>query len=335
MALRELALFAGAGGGILGGHLLGWNTVCAVEIEKYPREILLQRQRDGILPRFPIWDDICTFDGRPWKGLVDIVSGGFPCQDISAAGKGVGITGERSGLWKEMSRVVCEVRPRFVLVENSPMLTSRGLDTVLGDLAEMGYDARWCVLGACEAGAPHERDRIWILAHTDGYADSTNKTEERKKKSISKKYRETGYSRRTNRTGINPEILAYSQFKGLERFPRNEANRRESGWNYQEQNRSTGSGGICWWDTDPAEVVDTENPDRRRADDTENSRGRTEETGRSNQPGTRAEHRSTQPRLGRVAHGVAHRVDRLKAIGNGQVSAVAAIAFIILSGGLI
>ena len=124
--MNELALFAGAGGGILGGHLLGWRTVCAVEIEDYPRRVLLARQRDGILPRFPIWDDIKTFDGTEWRGRVDVVSGGFPCQDISAAGKGAGLAGSRSGLWAEMARVIGEVQPACVWVENSPMLVIRG-----------------------------------------------------------------------------------------------------------------------------------------------------------------------------------------------------------------
>ena len=86
--MNELALFAGAGGGILGGHLLGWRTVCAVEWEAYPASILCARQNDGFLPPFPIWDDVQTFDGKPWAEIVDVVSGGFPCQDISAAGKG-------------------------------------------------------------------------------------------------------------------------------------------------------------------------------------------------------------------------------------------------------
>jgi len=162
--MNELALFAGAGGGILGGHLLGWRTVCAVEWEPYPTSVLMQRQNDGILPPFPIWDDVQTFDGKPWRGLVDVVSGGFPCQDISAAGKGAGIDGSRSGMWFHMARIIGEVRPRHVLVENSPMLTSRGLGRVLGDLATLGYDAEWGVLGAVDAGAPHKRDRIWIVA---------------------------------------------------------------------------------------------------------------------------------------------------------------------------
>jgi DNA (cytosine-5)-methyltransferase 1 len=163
--VNELALFAGAGGGILGGKLLGWRTVCAVEWDAYAASVLVARQNDGCLPPFPIWDDVQTFDGRPWRGIVDVVSGGFPCQDISAAGKGAGIDGERSGMWSHMARIIGEVRPRFAFVENSPMLTSRGLGTVLGDLATLGYDARWGVFSAGDVGARHERERCWIVAH--------------------------------------------------------------------------------------------------------------------------------------------------------------------------
>ena len=162
--LRELALFAGAGGGILGGHLLGWRTVCAVEYNAYARSVLLARQNDGTLPPFPIWDDVRTFNGKPWRGLVDVVSGGFPCQGVSVAGKGAGLEDERSGLWSEQCRIIGEVRPYFAWVENSPALTSRGLGTVLGDLAALGYDAQWGVLSGRDTGAVHLRDRIWILA---------------------------------------------------------------------------------------------------------------------------------------------------------------------------
>ena len=165
--MNELALFAGAGGGILGGHLLGWRTVCAVEWEAYPASVLVARQNDKILPPFPIWDDVQTFDGKPWRGIVDVVSGGFPCQDISAAGGGAGIDGEKSGMWREMARIIGEVRPKYAFVENSSMLVNNGLGTVLRDLAKMGYDAEWCVLGANDVGAKHKRDRIWIVAHTN------------------------------------------------------------------------------------------------------------------------------------------------------------------------
>ena len=166
--MHELALFAGAGGGILGGRAVGWRTVCAVEWDTYAAGVLLARQNDGLLEPFPVWDDVQTFDGRPWAGTVDVVSGGFPCQDISAAGKGAGIDGARSGMWFHMARIIGEVRPRFVFVENSPMLTSRGLGKVLGDLAALGFDAEWGVLGAAAVGAPHQRERIWIVAHATG-----------------------------------------------------------------------------------------------------------------------------------------------------------------------
>ena len=102
--MNELALFAGAGGGILGGKLLGWRTVCAVEWEPYPASVLCARQNDGLLPTFPIWDDVQTFDGRPWRGIVQVVSGGFPCQDISVAGGGgesQGKNQECGNIWQE------------------------------------------------------------------------------------------------------------------------------------------------------------------------------------------------------------------------------------------
>ena len=163
--MNELALFAGAGGGILGGKLLGWRTVCAVECDAYAAALLAQRQNDGCLEPFPIWSDVETFDGKPWEGIVDVVSGGFPCQDISCAGNGEGLSGKRSGLWSEMARIVGEIRPKYIIVENSPMLTIRGFGTVLGDLAEMGFNARWGVLGADAAGLPHRRARIWVVAN--------------------------------------------------------------------------------------------------------------------------------------------------------------------------
>jgi DNA (cytosine-5)-methyltransferase 1 len=138
--------------------------VCAVELDAFCRDSLVARQNDQTLEAFPIWDDVVTFDGRPWRGVVDVVSGGFPCTDISAAGKGAGIDGSASGLWSEFARIIGEVQPRFAFIENSPLLTRRGLGRVLSDLAALGYDAQWCVLGAVDAQAPHKRERIWILA---------------------------------------------------------------------------------------------------------------------------------------------------------------------------
>jgi DNA (cytosine-5)-methyltransferase 1 len=164
--MNELALFAGIGGGILGTQLLGHRCVCAVEFDPHAQSVLLARQNEGLLPAFPVWDDVTTFDGRPWKGIVDVVSGGFPCQDISVAGKQKGLTGERSGLWKEMSRIIGEVCPKIAFIENSPQLTRLGLDKVLWDLAEMGFDAEWGCIGAHNANAPHKRERIWVVAYS-------------------------------------------------------------------------------------------------------------------------------------------------------------------------
>lgn len=162
--MNELALFAGIGGGILGGQLLGWRTICAVENDPYAASVLVARQNDGSLPAFPIWSDICDFDGTRWRGRVDVISGGFPCQDVSSAGSGKGLSGKRSGLWYEMLRVVREVRSRYVFIENSPLLRRRGLHAILNGLAEAGYHATWAVLGAADLGAPHIRKRMWILA---------------------------------------------------------------------------------------------------------------------------------------------------------------------------
>lgn len=191
-ALRELALFAGAGGGILGGNLLGWETVCAVEWNEYAASVLAARQNDGILSPFPIWDDVQTFDGKSWRGSVDVVSGGFPCQDISAAGRGDGIEGQRSSMWKQMARIIGEVRPRYAILENSPMLIQRGLAVVVSDLAALGYDAKWLCLSAQELGANHIRDRIWILA-----TDSNMPQRERAMQpfGIQQKHANTSYTR--------------------------------------------------------------------------------------------------------------------------------------------
>lgn len=177
--MYELELFAGAGGGILAQQLLGHLTVGAVEITPYCRNVLLQRQRDLCLPVFPVWDDVTTFraDNPECAAYIGwlrsirselCISGGFPCQDISSCGKGVGIAGAKSGLWHEMARIIGEIQPAFVFAENSPMLATRGLGTVLESLAAMGYDARWCVLGADDLGYPIIRKRMWILGVRDG-----------------------------------------------------------------------------------------------------------------------------------------------------------------------
>jgi DNA (cytosine-5)-methyltransferase 1 len=167
--IRTLDLFSGVGGFSLGlKRTGGFRTDCYVEIDSDCQEVIKERAQEGRLDVAPIWDDVRSFDGRRWRGSIDLVCGGFPCQDISIVGKGAGLNGERSGLWREMRRVIREVRPRYVLVENVAALRSRGLDRVLGDLAELGFNAEWSVVSACSMGAPHPRKRMFIVAYPEG-----------------------------------------------------------------------------------------------------------------------------------------------------------------------
>lgn len=311
--MNELHLFAGTGGGILGGMLLGHTCVCAVEIEPFCRKVLLQRQRDGMLPKFPIWDDVRTFDGKPWRGKVDIICGGFPCQDISCAGKGAGIEGERSGLWSEFARIISEVRPRYTFVENSPMLALRGLGRVLGDLSEIGYDARWCVMGADDVGAPHIRKRMWILAYPRyGCGERNLRIKgERLCEQDAEAFGTPDSDSIVRPSEISnivaaPELFGNGRREQFEKSQQKEGNtsevlsnaemsRQPRGLNRQAQVQFGRS--CTWWDRDPAD-----------------------------QDG------AFESQLGRVADGVANQVDRLKAIGNGQVPLVAATTFKLLKG---
>lgn len=146
--------------------------MAAVEVEAYPRLVLSRR-----FPAVTLHDDVCTLDGRTYAGAVDVVTGGFPCQDISFAGGGAGIERPQSGLWREMARIIGEAQPEHALIENSAALVGRGLDVVLRDLHRLGYVASWGIVGAHHAigmtDAPvlgHYRDRIWVLASRPGAA---------------------------------------------------------------------------------------------------------------------------------------------------------------------
>jgi DNA (cytosine-5)-methyltransferase 1 len=273
--LNELALFAGAGGGILGGHLLGWRTVCAVEWEPYPASVLCARQNDGLLPPFPIWDDVQTFDGKPWRGIVDVVSGGFPCTDISIAGNGAGIEGEQSGMWREMARIIGEVRPRYAFVENSPMLVTRGLERVLADLTSMGYDSRWGVISAADIGAKHKRERVWIVA-------SSNSNKQYRRSKPQQPFNPSGEKVHNESSGVCSEVPK-QEYVGNSESPRLTPCAERQG---QRQSWGASIGSSQWWET--------------------------------------------EPNVDRVVDGLASRVDRLKAIGNGQVPLCAATAWRIL-----
>jgi len=159
-----LDLFSGIGGFSLGLERTGgFKTVAFCEIEPFCRSVLNQHW-----PKVPIYEDVktLTIERLGADGItVDAICGGFPCQDISNAGKGAGLAGERSGLWFEFHRLIKEIQPKIAIIENVSALRSRGLDQVLGSLAEIGYDAVWHCIPAAAVGAPHQRDRIWIVAH--------------------------------------------------------------------------------------------------------------------------------------------------------------------------
>lgn len=164
--MRVLDLFSGVGGFAVGLERAGFQTVAFCEIEPFPRAVLAKHW-----PQVPCYDDVrsLTAEHLAADGIVpDVICGGFPCQDISIAGKGAGLAGERSGLWREYARLIEEIRPRWVIVENVPALRSRGLDEVLGSLAAIGYDAEWHCIPAAAIGAPHQRDRVWIVAYPNG-----------------------------------------------------------------------------------------------------------------------------------------------------------------------
>ncbi len=254
--MYELSLFTGGSGGALATHcLMGWRQIGYVEIDKYCQKIIAQRIKDGIIPEAPIFGNIRTFisEGfaKSYKGLVDVITAGFPCQPFSVAGKRKGNDDTRN-LWTETIECIRIIRPRFVFLENVPGLFAHTYARrIFGDMAEGGYDDRWRMLSAAEVGAPHKRDRVWIVAHT-------KITEEC-----------DVFSNPNLKRCEQLDIATESKGKGFSAGSDNKTRH------------------LSWW--------------------------------------------SIEPDVGRVAHGVANRVDRLKVLGNGQVSGVVRKAWELLN----
>ncbi|WP_010576941.1 DNA cytosine methyltransferase [Leptospira alexanderi] len=230
--------------------------------------------------------------------------GGFPCTDISIAGKGAGIEGKQSSLWKEMFRIICEVRPKFVFVENSPMLTKRGLDRVLRDLASVGFNAEWGVLGADNAGAPHIRKRIWILAYSGRLRWGRNLAREIKR------------NRRREKTSLGASTAVMLKGSG----PRPEAmadsysfRKQQPEGDFEKKRRRT-----C---DRSKEVSDTNRVDGHGRRSTSSAISFKPETGIP-----KCEWWESEPEVGRVVNGMANRLDQLRALGNGQVPEVVRLA---------
>ena len=179
--MRMLDLFSGIGGFALAAEWV-WGDELDItgfcEIEKYAQKVLQKN-----FPGVPIYDDITKLNGKDFKNI-DLITGGFPCQDISVAGKGAGIKeGTRSGLWSELHRIISEVQPRFALIENVPMLTIRGGTRVIADLAKIGYDCEWQVISAKQVGSWHKRERMWIITYSNKNEYTFNRKSRSRRKS--------------------------------------------------------------------------------------------------------------------------------------------------------
>jgi DNA (cytosine-5)-methyltransferase 1 len=286
--LRELSLFSGGGGGLLGSLLLGWKTIGYVEYDDYCQRVIRQRITDGILPVAPIFGDVRQFlesgAAAEYRGITDVVTAGFPCQPFSVAGKRQGADDARN-MWPATIACIREVRPRYAFMENVPGLFVSGyFEIILSDLAESGYDGRWCVLSAAEVGAPHKRDRLWIVAYANGQHEEAGLPP-----LVSQRFWWDGFvgsshdvatSHRQTECPCCGETYcldADEHWFGCERC----VDDNEAGW-------SDDMAG--WWQSEPG--------------------------------------------LGRVAHGIPYQLDRLTAIGNAQVPAVAATAWRLLTGDL-
>ncbi len=279
--MNVLDLFSGIGGFSLGLERAGMRTVAFCEIDPFCRRVLARHW-----PEVPCYDDIRTLSAYRLRAdgiSINAICGGFPCQDISLAGNGAGLEGERSGLWREYARIIGELRPDFVIVENVAALLARGLDRVLADLAALGYDAEWHCIPAFAVGAPHRRDRVWIIAY------ARSEQHEGGRPSIGGKIA----------TELSKATMAYAD-RG-----------RGSAW--KQAAEAMGHGDSV--SPDGGDVSDANSPRLPIA--------WSQSSGENGKQGWRmpsaGDWWAAEPDVGRVAHGIPGRVDRLRQLGNSVV----------------
>jgi DNA (cytosine-5)-methyltransferase 1 len=288
--MRVGSLFAGIGGFDLAARWMGWETAWFSEIDPYASAVVAKHW-----PGVPNHGDITQIDFTQVEP-VDLLCGGFPCQDISNAGKRAGIDGERSGLWGEYARAIGELRPRYVVVENVAALLGRGLERILGDLAALGYDAEWKVFSAADVDAPHLRERLWITAYADGQQHEGRPD--------------------ANERQATAHLLAHTQRDGLE------GHRATRGTPHHRGRRPAVQGGT---------LADTSSGGLEEQRLSAEGRGLVADLagrgGLCQDAGVTGYWWATEPDVGRVAHGVPHRVDRLKCLGNAIVPQCALVIF--------
>lgn len=312
------------------------RPVAYCERDRYAAACLLSRMRSGDLPRAPIWDDVRTLRASDLKLLPDIIYGGFPCQDISVAGRRAGLESERSGLFFQIVRLTSEIRPRFIFLENVSAITIRGAERVVGELCRLRYDCRWGVLSAADVGANHRRERWWLLAHANDGARCTEQGQQQ----------EAGAEVAGRGGAVRQPTMADTSCERLnEAGPREpypsgqdvaDAVRSEQRW---EQWETKAQGDVV---ADAPGTISTRLPSRKKSEHTKpriaSEMAKSKRDGlekprdsriSGGAPGaaTDASWWAVEPNVGRVAHGVPFRVDRLRALGNAVVPAQAREAF--------
>jgi DNA (cytosine-5)-methyltransferase 1 len=335
------SLFAGIGGFDLGFERVGMHTRWQVEQSEFCRAVLAQH-----FPDARRYDDVCTVGAHNLEP-VDLICGGFPCQDLSYAGLGAGLEGERSGLWSEYARIVGELRPRYVVVENVSALLARGLGTVLADLAALGYDAEWDCLPASAVGAPHQRDRIWLVAYPDGSG--------RVARVADVHARQPDAQGCSERSGADPSCAGCDggARSDAEQDTRGERSSGADPHGLRDVLADPDSGGRQGRTGEPGPARRHEPTDGGQVGDPEGDRRGSRGTGRPDPAGAREreperslqdpdssallawrvggraaqaggpEWWSVEPPVGRVAHGVPNRLDQLAALGNALVPQIA------------
>lgn len=332
--MNGLALCAGFGGleGGLERSLPEYRTVCYVEGEAYAAAVLAQKMEKGTVREAPIWSNVVTFDGTIWRGKLDIISGGFPCQPHSQAGKLLGKEDPRN-LWPQIVRIAREIRPRFMFLENVANINNTYGKEIVGDLAQMGFDAAWCVVRASDVGAPHRRARWFLLAsHSDNDPELI--------KSI--------YESLSGKSELE-EVVCDSNGDGFSKHNKHEKSgqrvpgqRKLAGYRSKDLGSTNTNSERFGFSTDepntPGRQLDVERPCQILSDapsirGSENNGFRKSKY--SNKDGAERaidDWWKVEPPVGRMVDGVAHWSHRIRGCGNGVVPQQAAYAFQLLVG---